>query len=174
MSSTAHVTHSTEFLTGVRDYFVELLREEHSATAKVLAAVREGDWRPDQKSRSAAELAWHIASSEIWFLKSIADGKFEGGDDASMPLSLHEIVSFYEKGFAEQIARVANLTPAQLAANVSFYGMANPNYRYLDFCLRHSIHHRAQLACYLRPLGGKVPSIYGGSADEPWQGPPTA
>jgi uncharacterized damage-inducible protein DinB len=167
------VTHSTEFLTGVRDYFVELLTYEHPATAKVLAAVREGDWRPDPKSRSAAELAWHVASSEIWFLKSIADGKFEGGDDGALP-SLREVLSFYEKGFAEQIARVAKLTPSQLAANVSFFGMVNPNYRYLDFCLRHSIHHRAQLACYLRPLGSKVPSIYGGSADEPWQGPPTA
>jgi uncharacterized damage-inducible protein DinB len=173
MSSTAHVTHSTEFLTGVRDHFVEMLKEEHAATTKVLAAVRDGEWRPDQKSRSAAEIAWHIASSEVWFLKSIADGKFEGGNDGAKP-SLQEILSFYEKGFAEQIARVANLTPAQLAANVSFFGMVNPNYRYLDFCLRHSIHHRAQLSCYLRPLGGKVPSIYGGSADEPWQGPETA
>src|SRR6516165_11165906 len=105
-STTAHVTHSTEFLTGVRDYFVELLKEEHPATTKVLAAVREGDWRPDPKSRSAAEIAWHIASSEIWFLKSIADGKFEGTDEVPMPSSLHEIVMFYEKGFAEHIERV--------------------------------------------------------------------
>jgi len=172
--STVHVSHSTEFLTGVRDYFVELLKEEQPATAKVLAAVREGEWRPDPKSRSAAEMAWHLAASEVWFLKSIADGKFEGTDEAPMPSSLHEIVTFYEKGFAEQIERVAKLTPAQLAANVSFFGMENPNYRYLDFCLRHSIHHRAQLATYLRPLGSKVPSIYGGSADEPWQGPAAA
>jgi hypothetical protein len=32
------------------------------------------------------------------------------------------------------------------------------------------IDHRGQLAVYLRPMGSKVPSIYGGSADEPWQG----
>jgi uncharacterized damage-inducible protein DinB len=174
MSLTAHVSHSTEFLTGLRDHFVELLNEEHPATVKVLAAVRSGDWRPDPKARSAAEIMWHIATSEVWFLRSIADGKFEGGDDGPTPSSLHEIVSYYEKGYAEQIARVAKLTPAQLAANVSFYGMVNANYRYLDFCLRHSIHHRAQLATYLRPLGGKVPSIYGGSADEKWEGPTSA
>jgi uncharacterized damage-inducible protein DinB len=27
------------------------------------------------------------------------------------------------------------------------------------------IHHRGQLATYIRPMGGKVPAIYGPSAD---------
>jgi len=31
------------------------------------------------------------------------------------------------------------------------------------------IHHRGQLSTYLRPMGGKVPSIYGPSADDPGQ-----
>jgi uncharacterized damage-inducible protein DinB len=29
------------------------------------------------------------------------------------------------------------------------------------------IHHRGQLSTYIRPMGGKVPSIYGPSADDP-------
>ena len=36
---------------------------------------------------------------------------------------------------------------------------------YLDFLLHHSIHHRGQLSMYLRPMGAKVPSIYGESYD---------
>jgi uncharacterized damage-inducible protein DinB len=28
------------------------------------------------------------------------------------------------------------------------------------------VHHRGQLSSYIRPMGGKVPSIYGPSADE--------
>jgi len=32
-----------------------------------------------------------------------------------------------------------------------------------------AVHHRGQLSAYLRPMGSKVPSIYGPSADE--QGP---
>jgi uncharacterized damage-inducible protein DinB len=31
--------------------------------------------------------------------------------------------------------------------------------------LNHSIHHRGQLSMYLRPIGAKVPSIYGESYD---------
>jgi uncharacterized damage-inducible protein DinB len=29
-----------------------------------------------------------------------------------------------------------------------------------------AVHHRGQLTTYLRPMGGKVPSIYGPSGDE--------
>lgn len=40
-----------------------------------------------------------------------------------------------------------------------------------DVCwlmLNDSIHHRGQFSIYLRLVGAKVPSIYGPSADEPW------
>ena len=30
-----------------------------------------------------------------------------------------------------------------------------------------AIHHRGQLSVYIRPMGGRVPSIYGPSADDP-------
>jgi uncharacterized damage-inducible protein DinB len=33
--------------------------------------------------------------------------------------------------------------------------------------MKHSVHHRGQLSSYLRPMGAKVPAIYGGSGDEP-------
>jgi uncharacterized damage-inducible protein DinB len=49
--------------------------------------------------------------------------------------------------------------------------MKMPAVQYLMFALVHMVHHRGQLASYIRPMGGKVPSIYGGSYDEPWQGP---
>jgi uncharacterized damage-inducible protein DinB len=58
---------------------------------------------------------------------------------------------------------------ADLSPEVDFYGTKRPNAHYLVFCVVHGAHHRGQLAAYLRPLGGKVPSIYGGSADEPYQ-----
>jgi len=31
--------------------------------------------------------------------------------------------------------------------------------------LLHAVHHRGQLSTYLRPMGGKVPAIYGESYD---------
>ena len=40
-----------------------------------------------------------------------------------------------------------------------------PGLNFLALALKHSIHHRGQLSTYLRPMGGKVPGIYGPSAD---------
>ena len=63
------------------------------------------------------------------------------------------------------------MTPQQLATPVNFLGLFNfPAYVYLGLVNNHSIHHRGQLSTYLRPMGSKVPSIYGGSADEPMTG----
>ena len=33
-----------------------------------------------------------------------------------------------------------------------------------------AVHHRGQLSTYIRPMGGKVPSIYGPSGDAPARG----
>jgi uncharacterized damage-inducible protein DinB len=70
------------------------------------------------------------------------------------------------------VARVAKMTPEQLMTPINFYNVFNlPAVLYLGFLINHSIHHRGELATYLRPMGSKVPSIYGGSYDEPFQAP---
>jgi uncharacterized damage-inducible protein DinB len=40
-----------------------------------------------------------------------------------------------------------------------------PAINFLAMATKHSVHHRAQLSTYLRPMGGKIPGIYGPSAD---------
>ncbi len=41
-------------------------------------------------------------------------------------------------------------------------------WKFLWMLLCDQIHHRGQFSIYLRMAGGKVPSIYGPTADEPW------
>jgi hypothetical protein len=45
---------------------------------KILAAVPDGrrDYKPDPKSRTAWELAKHLATSDVWFLQSVIDARF--------------------------------------------------------------------------------------------------
>ena len=58
------------------------------------------------------------------------------------------------------------LPPEKLTAPLSFFGvMEMPNLKYIGFANNHRIHHRGQLAAYLRALGSRVPNIYGPSAD---------
>jgi uncharacterized damage-inducible protein DinB len=64
------------------------------------------------------------------------------------------------------------MDPKKLAMPISFFGLLNhPAVVYLTLLQNHSIHHRGQLSTYIRPMGGKVPAIYGGSADEPFEMP---
>ena len=43
--------------------------------------------------------------------------------------------------------------------------MQMPAVNFVSLCVKHSVHHRGQLSAYLRAMGGKVPGIYGPSAD---------
>ena len=64
------------------------LQHEWMTTAKVLAAIPDAakDWKPEPKSRSAWELAIHLAGADIWFLTAILDGKFTNDPDGDAKL----------------------------------------------------------------------------------------
>ena len=67
---------------------------------------------------------------------------------------------------AEDIARVTSLGADGLTRIVDFRGLFQlPAVVYLHTVQIHSIHHRGQLSMYLRPMGAKVPAIYGESYD---------
>ncbi|MGE0812443.1 MAG: DinB family protein [Vicinamibacterales bacterium] len=158
--------------------YSQLMQGEFAATRKVLAAVKDDtrDYKPDAKSRSAWELATHLATADIWFLDSILNGKFEWDPEKVKEVesrfsNVAEVVAFYEQSFPEKLKALAAMPAAELARTISFFGMMEmPAASFLGMANNHSIHHRGQLAAYLRAMGSKVPAIYGGSADEPMQG----
>lgn len=151
------------------------LEAERKTTRRVIEAVTEEGrgYRPDPKARTALELAWHLASSEVQMLDEIADGAFASSERfPEKPSTVEGVLAFYDREFPRAVARVWAMSPGELARPVDFYGAFNyPACLYVAFVTLHSVHHRGQLSVYLRPLGSKVPSIYGGSADEPWQAP---
>jgi uncharacterized damage-inducible protein DinB len=153
--------------------FVQGLEREYAITRRVLAAVPEHkkDYRPDADARTAFSLASHIASSEVWFLNGIVKGEFVREGEKKFG-SVAEIVAYYDKELPAALAKVKALPADKLAKVIPAFGMFNlPAAAYLAFVNNHSIHHRGQLAVYLRPMGSKVPNIYGGSFDEPMQMP---
>jgi uncharacterized damage-inducible protein DinB len=152
--------------------FIPEVKRESLTTLRVLLAVPVGksDYRPHANSYSALELAWHLASADIWFLDGFLKGKFEMDDD-TMPADFSDaadVASYYEDSLSTKLDEVAKLPADFWAAPLPLFGMFDlPAVMYLQFMLNHSIHHRGQLSAYLRPMGAKVPSIYGGSFDEP-------
>ena len=123
-------------------------------------------------ARTAKELAWHIANSDIQFLDGIADLNFNTENPEHKPETSAEVVAWYDENMKRGAVRVAKMTPEQLMTPINFFGVFDlPAVLYLGFLNNHSIHHRGELATYLRPMGSKVPAIYGGSYDEPFQPP---
>jgi uncharacterized damage-inducible protein DinB len=164
-----------EQATFVAAQFANLMEQELPATRKVLAAVGHGqrDYRPDAKSRSAWELAVHLATADVWFLDSIVKGAFVWDAEGLKALeaqfsSADDLVRFYEREMPARLQAVRGASGEALSRTIDFFGMFQwPAVNFLGFANNHSVHHRGQLAAYLRAMGSKVPSIYGGSADEP-------
>lgn len=151
---------------------IATIESEAKTTRKVLAAVPadQGAYTPDAKSMTALTLAFHIASAEVWFLNSVAKASFEWTGGSGLPEEIRtpaDVVAWYDAQLPAALERVKAASPEILATEVAVFGPPSANVVYLDFCVRHSVHHRGQLSAYLRPMGAKVPSIYGGSADEP-------
>ncbi|HUJ32222.1 MAG TPA: DinB family protein [Candidatus Acidoferrum sp.] len=158
--------------------FLSAVRQESAITKRVLSAIPPDNckYRPHPDSRSAFELAWHIASVDVWFLDGFLQGKFALEGDDSIPDDFQDsrdVVAWYEDNFPAKLDEVTKLSVDFWATPLEFFGIYNyPAVMYLQFMLFHTIHHRGQLTAYLRPMGAKVPNIYGGSFDEPMQPPP--
>jgi len=152
--------------------FMDTAKIETETTRKVIRAIPEDrkSYKPDPKARSADELAWHLATAEIWFFDLILAGKPDlTTEQPACPPTIDAIFSWYEKNYSDRLDKLKNLPADKLTVLVLLGSMELPVVAYLNLLSVHSAHHRGQLSTYLRPMGSKVPSIYGGSADEPYQ-----
>jgi uncharacterized damage-inducible protein DinB len=146
------------------------LTSEHQTTKRVIEAIPldKGDYRPDAVSKSALELAWHIVAAEKRFLGGIPAGAFDF-TPIHRPDSITNsagIAAWFDETFAANLQKLDGISGETLAKMVDFRGMFQlPAVGFVQLALNHSIHHRGQLSMYLRPMGAKVPAIYGESYD---------
>jgi uncharacterized damage-inducible protein DinB len=146
------------------------LKNEHRITKNVIEAIPldKGDYSPDDISMTALGLAWHIVMAENRFMDAVLNGAFDLSP-YPMPESVKnskDLVALYTQDFESRIEKLTALSNDQLMKTVDFRGVFQlPAVMYLGFVQHHSVHHRGQLSMYLRPMGAKVPSIYGESWD---------
>jgi len=156
------------------EFCIARRKAEFPAFAKVLKAVPQGrlDYRPDPKARSAGQLAWQLAEEEAALVALLDEGMILW-KETEPPGSVAEIVAAFERNYAAVNERLARLDEAgwQKKAAFNMEGMPAPWQdavsEFVWGFLFDEIHHRGQLSTYLRPMGSKVPSIYGPSADDP-------
>jgi uncharacterized damage-inducible protein DinB len=155
-----------------REFCLARRQAERKAFVKVLKAMPQArlDYKPEPKSRTAAELAWVIATEEAALLDCLEKGAIEWSA-APAPGTVDEIVRFYEKSAQMVDEKLAALDDAAWARPAKFMAGGKSVWEdtvgnFMWGFLFDAIHHRGQLSTYLRPMGGKVPAIYGPSADE--------
>ena len=158
-----------------REFYAKTFRRERPVFLNVIRALPNDklDYKPHEKNSSAGDIAWFLSSE----LHAVAD-MLETGDmhwtQRPNPKSVDAIAADYEKAAGRMEKLLGSMTDAQWERNGGMYfggklfKTAPVGDTALDF-LFDAVHHRGQLTAYLRPMGGKVPSIYGPSADDKGQ-----
>ena len=162
-----------------REFFIQKWVQEYPAFVRVLKALpaHELDYRPHPRSRSAGELVALLVSSQqscIQLCKS-RKSSYSGlrWQEPGGIGKLDEMIATYVRDHDTLASQLETLDDgawrqqAWLIRGKEEILLKDTVGGLLWIALLDGIHHRGQLSTYIRPMGGKVPSIYGPSADEP-------
>jgi uncharacterized damage-inducible protein DinB len=155
--------------------FLNSFQKEHATTMKVLRAfpVEQSEFRPHPRSQCARDLAFTFQMEQTLIALAIKDQLTLGAGMPKAGTDFGAIVNQFDKDFAALVELIKKTSDADLEKTVTFPSgpgqlAAWPKLQFAWFMLSDQIHHRGQMSVYLRMAGGKVPAIYGPSADEPW------
>ncbi|HET9982534.1 MAG TPA: DinB family protein [Longimicrobiales bacterium] len=169
-----HATTQSETLR-TRQSLLETFEQETATTLKLLRAYPsdQSELQPHPRLKTARELAWLFAQEQRLAAEALRDEMKLGGGFPAAPATFEEVVAAFERSRTQLLEELRNGSEAQLEGTVRFFTGPKqmgdiPKTKFLWFLLHDQIHHRGQFSVYLRIAGGKVPSIYGPSADEPW------
>jgi uncharacterized damage-inducible protein DinB len=153
---------------------------EMATTRKVLERIPDDkfSWKPHEKSMTLGGLATHLSNIPSWTRNTFEKDELDVAPPGAPPYRLEEkksrdeILADFDKNVTEARAAIEAATDENwqgkwslLMTGKTIFTLPRPAV-WRGFIMSHSIHHRAQLAVYLRLLDVPVPSIYGPSADE--------
>jgi uncharacterized damage-inducible protein DinB len=160
--------------TGEKETFLAAFEREAATTLKALRAypADKAELKPAEKMKTARELAWMLVLNQMVLVPTM-NANLQPGSLPEAPKQWDEVLKGFEREHRETITQLDKLTDEQM--NRTLKMPVGPgqigDMRIGDalwFFLSDTIHHRGQLTVYLRMAGGKLPSIYGPTADEPW------
>ena len=157
-----------------KDMYEQAFEREYQITRKVLRAFppERAELKPSERMKNARELAWMLVLNQIVVIPTI-QGDLQPGAFPQAPGSWDELLARFDTAHRETAARIAQLTESQMNRTLTMpvgreqMGEVRTGEALWMF-LNDTIHHRGQFSVFLRLAGGKLPSIYGPTADEPW------
>jgi len=153
-----------------REFFVQTWEREQPKFDRVMEALPADrlDYRPHPKSRSGAEMVTLLAREQEMLVGMIDRGQVDYKDPGAEDFA--EMRGLWKKsteGLREHLEKLDDSgwqRPVKFLMGGKVINEASTSDLMWGF-LHDMIHHRGQLSAYIRPMGGKVPSIYGPSAD---------
>ena len=164
---------------GNRQFFIQRWEHEYPAFVNVFRALPPAllDYRPHPQSRSAGELVASDGFRPTELYRALCEPEEPVQRVAlagvGRPGTLAEMIDVYERGHDTLGSQLRSLDddgwnhPAWLIQGTQEILLKDTVGGLLWIALFDVIHHRGQLSSYIRPMGGRVPSIYGPSGDEP-------
>ena len=160
---------------GNKEFFMKCLEQEHPIMLRVFQALPEGkmEYTPHSNSSSAEKILGTIVGGASCCIEMVQKGEFDYDSTKSTTMSRQEMIQAYENTVGElkkAVDTVDDQTWKEKTVRLSVQGktvLEQPLGEFLWTSLFDQVHHRGQLSSYIRPMGGKVPSIYGPSGDDP-------
>ena len=154
----------------LREFYLQRQQAEFPVFMNVLKALPKDrlSYKPDERSPSAEQLVWTLTFELSACLDVVKTNQAEWKTIPPPPID--EMLEMFERSSKELTELVSKMDEEAWDRTAKFYYggkvvSEQPVGEFLWFILFDAIHHRGQLSAYLRPMGGKVPSIYGPSAD---------
>jgi uncharacterized damage-inducible protein DinB len=164
---------------GNREFFIRRWEQESEGFVQVLRALPADqlDYQPHPRSRSARELATLLVSLQqscIDLCTSQRSSFYTSmrWHPVDRPATLEEMIAAYglhHKTLSETLHNLDDGTwnhqawmivgEQEILLKDTVGGLLWPG-------LFDAVHHRGQLTTYIRPMGGKVPGVYGPSGDD--------
>lgn len=155
--------------------YLALRREEFPKTLKLLRMYPEDkcDLKPSPIIRSAVETLNTFINEEGINLSYAKTGAFDMMNFkwAEPPATMAEGIAKLEALARETDAALERMSEEDFQQPTEFFAIKMTLSAAMLTMLLDHVHHRGQFTIYSRIAGGKVPQIYGPSADEPWQPP---
>lgn len=158
-----------------REFFIQRWESEQPAFGKVLRAIPEGQlgYKPHERCTAAGALAWQLVEEQKQLIDMVKTSEVRFAL-TEHPSAASDIVAEWDRATEKLRTAFKSADDAKWSGQAKLVmgegaewsdTLENMCWGYLF----DMVHHRGQLSSYLRPMGGKVPAIYGPSADDSGQ-----
>ncbi len=163
----------------IKEFLLTELKGEVDRSRKALEQMPEGqaEWKPHDKSMKFGYLAELVAIIPSWIAMQVTrpDLDIAPVDGSKLPrtpkITRADYLQALDETAASATKALEETSDEHLATNWQLKARGEvvqqgARHQMIQETFNHWAHHRGQMTVYLRLMGGKVPALFGPSADE--------